>query len=69
MNDAINCFIDDYNDNRCYTCPNGNSTYNSWDSENPRICAINESRRKRIWKQNRMSSSEGLLKKKKYDSK
>ena len=64
MNDAINCYINDHNADRCYVCPNGNSTFNSADPYDPRVCVINESRRKRIWKQNRMSSSEGLLKKK-----
>lgn len=41
--------------NQCYTCPNKTSL----DS-----CIVNHDRRKKIWKQSRMSSSQGLLKKK-----
>jgi len=51
-----NCYENDYLDN-CYVCPNGNSIDAS-------ACVINTSRRKRINRQSRMSSSMGLLKRK-----
>ena len=49
----LNCYTCDYCLDNCYTCPNGSSTKN---------CVINATRRKKINKQSRMSSSMGLLK-------
>jgi len=60
-----NCYTSNYLDN-CYACPDSNITRKDGGDlyTKGQGCSVFTSRRKRIWKQSRMSSSQGLLKRK-----
>jgi len=61
-----NCYTCDYCLSNCTACPDGNITSkNGGDLYTlAQGCSVLTSRRKRIWNQSRMSSSQGLLKRK-----